>query len=62
MLNVIINEELYDKEFVEKWTFGFDQLKERVKDFTPKWAEEITWIPKVKIIQAARLFANSKPS
>ncbi len=29
MINVIIEEDLYDHEFVEKWTFGFDKLKER---------------------------------
>ena len=29
LLNVIINEDLYDKEFVEKWTYGFDKLKEQ---------------------------------
>ena len=32
MMNVIINEGLYDKEFVENWTYGFEELKERVKD------------------------------
>ncbi len=61
MLNVIINEGLYDKEFVDKWTHGFDKLTERVRDFTPAKAEEITWIPKEKIIEAARIFATQKP-
>ena len=28
--------ELYDKEFVENWTYGFEELKERVKDYTPE--------------------------
>ena len=32
MMNVIINENLYDKDFVDNWTFGFEELKERVKD------------------------------
>ncbi len=36
MLNVIINEGLYNKEFVEKWTFGFDKLSERVQEYTPE--------------------------
>ena len=35
MIHVIINESLYDKEFVEKWTFGFDKLKERVQQYPP---------------------------
>ena len=62
MLNVIINEGIYDEEFVRKWTHGFDQLKERVQDYTLEMVAEITWIPKEKIIQAARLYAKSKPA
>lgn len=62
MLNVIIQEDLYDKEFVDKWTHGFEQLAARVRDNTPEWAEDITWVPAEKIRSAARLFANIKPS
>ena len=61
MMQVIISENLYDKEFVENWTYGFEELKERVKDFTPERVEQITWVPKEKIIQAARLFAVDTP-
>lgn len=62
MLNVIINENLYDREFVEKWTHGFDKLKERVQQYPPEKAAEITWVPAEKIVQAARLYATSKPA
>lgn len=62
MINVIIKENLYDKEFVEKWCYGFDQLAERVKEYTPERAEEYAWVPKEKIIEAARLFATAKPA
>lgn len=62
MLNLIITEGLYDKEFVGNWTSGFDELAERVGPCTPAWAEEITWVPAEKIIAAARLFATSKPA
>ncbi len=61
-LNVIINEELYDKDFVEKWTYGFDALKKRVQQYTPEWAEPLTWIPKEKIVESARLYATTKPA
>jgi thiosulfate reductase/polysulfide reductase chain A len=60
-LNVIINEELYDKEFVEKWCYGFDKLKKRVQEYPPERVAEITWVPKEKIIESARMFAKSKP-
>ena len=62
MLNVIINENLFDKEFVERWTVGFDKLRERVQKYSPKWAEEITWIPAEKIEEAARIYAMTKPA
>lgn len=62
MLNVIINEELYDREFVEKWTYGFDELKERVRDYPPDKVAGIMEIPENLIRDAARLYATSKPS
>ncbi len=61
MLNVIINEELYDQSFVEKWTHGFDRLRERVQEYPPERVAETTWIPTEKIIRAARMLATAKP-
>lgn len=62
MMNVIISEGLYDKEFVEKWTVGFDRLSDRVSEHPPEWAEKITWVPAEEIRRAARLFAETKPA
>ncbi|MBI3378246.1 MAG: molybdopterin-dependent oxidoreductase [Nitrospirae bacterium] len=62
MINVIIKEEIYDKEFVEKWTFGFDKLKGHVAPFTPEWAEAITWVPAADIVKAAKMYAVNKPA
>lgn len=61
-MNVIIGEGLYDFEFVDKWCHGFERLKEYVKEFPPEKVSSITWIDKEKIIQAARMFAQNKPS
>ena len=41
MLNVIISEDLYDHDFVAKWCYGFDELAERVRDWTPERAAEV---------------------
>jgi len=60
LLQVIIGEDLYDHEFVEQWTFGFDKLVPHVKPYTPEWAEKITWIPAEEIRKLARLFAGTK--
>jgi anaerobic selenocysteine-containing dehydrogenase len=62
MLNVIINEGIYDKEFVQKWTHGFEALRNRVQDYPPERVSEITWIPREKIVEAARFYARSKPA
>jgi anaerobic selenocysteine-containing dehydrogenase len=59
-LNVIINEGLYDKEFVDRWTYGFDKLKQRVQEYTPEKIAEICWVPAEKIIESARMYATSK--
>ncbi len=62
MLNVIINEGLDDRDFIDKWTYGFDELKGRVQEYTPDKVAEITWIPKEELIAAARFYASSKPA
>ncbi len=62
MINVIIEEELYDKEFVNKWCYGFDQLSERAKEYPPDKVAEISWIPADKIREVARTYATNKPS
>lgn len=62
MLKVIISEELYDKEFVEKWTVGFDKLAEAITEYTPEWAEKVTWIPAKDIVECARMYATTKPA
>ena len=62
MLHTIIKEELYDKDFVRKWTIGFDELVERVEGYSPEKVEEITWVPAKTIRAAARMYATTKPA
>jgi anaerobic selenocysteine-containing dehydrogenase len=62
MMNIIINEELYDRSFVDEWTIGFDRLQKHIKDYPVEKVEKITWIPAEKIIEAARLYATTKPA
>ena len=61
ILNVIIYEDLYDHDFVENWTYGFDELKEHLKDNTPAWAAEITGVSEEQIYEIARLIGTVKP-
>jgi len=60
MINVILNEKLYDADFVENYTVGFDKLVPHIQKYTPEWAEKITWIPADDIRKVARLFAKTK--
>ena len=57
MLNVIISEGLYDKEFVEQWTSGFEELKARAAEYPLDRVSEITWVPAEDIAAAARIYA-----
>lgn len=62
MIHVIINENLHDKEFVDKWTTGFEELKAQVPSCTPDWAEKVTWVKAEDIVRAARTYALNKPA
>ncbi|MBW1789490.1 MAG: molybdopterin-dependent oxidoreductase [Deltaproteobacteria bacterium] len=62
MLHVIVNERLYDAEFVENHVHGWAPFVERVNQYPPGKVEEITWVPEEKIREAARLFATTKPA
>ena len=60
MINYIIQEDLYDKEYIEAYTTGFDQLVEAVKGYTPEWAEGISEVPASTIKRIATEFATAK--
>jgi len=62
MIHQIIYEGLYDDEFIEKWTVGFDKLKDHVKQYTPEMVEAITGVAAIDIKRTARIFATSKPA
>ena len=63
---VIINEDLYDHDFVDRWTYGFDEFAARINDpekgMTPEKAAEICEVDVEKIYAAARMYANAKPA
>jgi len=61
MLNVMITEGLYDKEFVDAYTYGFEELAGAVESYTPDWAAPKTEIPADTIRRIAREFALSSP-
>ncbi|HEY3278348.1 MAG TPA: molybdopterin-dependent oxidoreductase [Syntrophorhabdaceae bacterium] len=60
LMNVMIEEKLYDADFVEKYTYGFDRLVLHVRQYTPEWAEMITWVKAEDIRTLARRFAGTR--
>ncbi|MEQ8748092.1 molybdopterin-dependent oxidoreductase [Pyruvatibacter sp.] len=61
-LKVIIDEELYDKEFVKNWTIGFEDLKQRVNEFPLERVAKLTGCDPEMIAEAARVYATSGPA
>jgi len=62
LAHVIIENNLYDREFVEKWTLGFEEYQAYVQEFSPHVAESITGVPSELIVKAATLYATTKPA
>ena len=60
LMNVIVDEGLYDKRYVDERTEGFEALKEALKKYTPDAVEKITGIPAVDLREAARVYAMAK--
>lgn len=62
MINVIVNEDLWDREFVGNWAIGFDELKAHVQNYPPEKVAPITWVDAQVIRKTARFFATNKPA
>jgi anaerobic selenocysteine-containing dehydrogenase len=62
MMHIIVKEGLYDADYVNRFTYGFDKLKERLEEYPPERVSEITGISVEEIQNVARLYARIKPS
>ena len=64
MLHHILDKNLHDAAFVQKWVLGFGELKQHLleKRYTPEWAESVTGVPAVKIRRLAEDYATAKPA
>lgn len=60
LCNVIIEEEIYDEDFVKNWTIGFEDFSRYVQHYRPEVVEHITGIPAEKVIFLARRLAGAK--
>ncbi len=62
VMHVLIGEELYDRDFVENHTVGFERLAEHVVPHSPAWAAGVTGIPADRIAALARRYAATRPA
>jgi anaerobic selenocysteine-containing dehydrogenase len=62
MMHVIISERLYDREFIETQTVGFDELRALVGQYSPESVAGLTTVPREQIIRVARLLAREVPT
>jgi formate dehydrogenase alpha subunit len=60
LLNVIVNENLVNSDFVESHTEGFEEFKDSIQKYTPELVSTITGVPENTIIEIARLYAKAK--
>lgn len=59
MLHVVTRNGLIDRDFVEKWCYGYDRLAEHVRQYSPAWAEKICGVPADRIEELARTYATT---
>jgi anaerobic selenocysteine-containing dehydrogenase len=64
LLHHILTRELYDRDFVQKWVLGFEELSKHIKEhgYTPEWAATVTGVPAGKVRQIAEDYATLKPA
>jgi len=62
IIHTVIRDKLYDKEFVERWVEGFNELESFVSEYTPDWASAETGIPAEEIVEFAHEISEDKPS
>ena len=61
MMHVIIGENLHDADYVAKYTLGFEQLREKVKEYPPERVAQWTGIAADDIRKLAREYATARP-
>jgi anaerobic selenocysteine-containing dehydrogenase len=62
MMHIIIRDGLQDQDYIDRYTVGFDALKQRVHEYPPSRVSEITGIPESTIERLTREYATTQPS
>ena len=62
MMNVLVAEDLIDREYLARHTVGFDALVERLKRYPPGWAAKICGLREQEVIELARAYGTTRPA
>ena len=62
MMHVIINDGLHDSDYVERYTLGFEQLRQKVQEYPPEKVAQWTGIVAADIVKLAREYATARPA
>ncbi|MCC4296897.1 formate dehydrogenase subunit alpha [Aurantimonas coralicida] len=62
LIHVIIEEQLYDEQYIQANVAGFEALKEKVKDFSPEAMADICRVPAETLRDVARTYAKAERS
>lgn len=62
MMHVILDENLQDQDYIDRYTTGFPQLRRRVREWPPERAAAVTGVPAEEIRRFARLYATAQPA
>ncbi len=62
MAHVVVQEKLYNPNFIAQRTEGFEDYLESLEAYTPEWAESVSGVPARSIREAARLYAGAERS
>jgi anaerobic selenocysteine-containing dehydrogenase len=62
MMHVIVGENLYDADYVSRYTLGFEQLREKVREYPPHRVAAWTGIAATDIVKLAREYATVRPA
>ena len=62
MIHEIISQKRYDADFVDKWTVGFEQLKQSAEKFPAEKIAKDIWLDPEAVKEAARVYATTRPA
>ena len=62
MMHILVRDGLYDREYVERWTHGFDRLRERIAEYTPECVSRVSGIPVEDLARLAHDYGTTTPA